>query len=930
MSRNLYAILVGLAFSSLTVTSEGGEAPAPPAFTKKPAVTRDGDRVKIEFTVSRETDVAVYIENASGEIIRHLAAGLLGKNPPEPLMAGTLGQSVVWDGKDDDDKKAEGGPFKVRVGLGLSAHYAGMPFNDRSGPNLLGAVVGLAAGPDGRIFVMDDRGAWLQWGGYAVHVFRRDGTYEKTIKPFPSNLPVEKLKATGAFKNDRGYLNPVIFRPHSLTFYPFVDVPARQMAVTSDGRLMLTVAPYYRPGNAPYRGLTAHLAAIDLEGGLPGDRYAGPALGDKLIYQEQDSSAGKDPRLAVSSDGKCVYVVNVGQQAGKAHPAVYRVPLQAMGPASVFFGDKDAPGNDEKHLNGPLGLAADGQGNLLVADYANNRIVVLKEADASFVGSFPVEGPEWVGVHPKTGAIYVHSEKVLKRSGGGVVASAEDSVVKFSGWKDAKEVARLKMPAREGGSYFRGWSFALDGSAEPAVLWVGRGFAGRTPALLRSEDRGAAFGDLAPAGAMVGVLSRNATADPLRRKVFFLVDGQPTLIEEASGKVRRVSVQNGPGTFGGYPSYRLDRDGNYYAAGPGGGLWKCNAEGKFVPFPAWANEPKAKGHLYGTPVKYADRDAGQWHLPGSHGNSGWERDFGVDRRGDIYVMIRGMTYHGLMHVEAYGQDGSSKRTAIYGVSDGYLGPKIDPRGNLYVMAAIKSVGQRFPAELTPSLSDAALVSGYSIKPAQGWNDYLYGSIVKFPPAGGNFLFPADKHLGAPCAEPVKLPDSAAREEIYRSQSKAGGILQGALWYRPGFSPLGEICGQVNGKDDGVMAICHCGGGCDFDVDDFGRVFGPDNGRQRMTVLDTNGNLILHIGAYGNQDYCGPESYVLDPKEAFLRPRKADDPKDLVSPFADPEIGFAWITGLAVTDRHAYVSDALNRRVLRIKLDYAATETVGLP
>jgi hypothetical protein len=146
------------------------------------------------------------------------------------------------------------------------------------------------------------------------------------------------------------------------------------------------------------------------------------------------------------------------------------------------------------------------------------------------------------------------------------------------------------------------------------------------------------------------------------------------------------------------------------------------------------------------------------------------------------------------------------------------------------------------------------------------------------------------------------------------------VLQGALWWKPGFSPLG----QVNSGDH-----CHCVGS-DFDVDDFGRTFAPDTGRFRVGVLDTNGNEILSFGAYGNQDNCGPDSYVLDPAGKFLRPRKADDPKDLVSPFAKPEIGFAWIIGVAATDRYAYVGDVINKRILRVKLDYAATETAAVP
>ena len=45
-----------------------------------------GDQVTIAFTVDRPTDVAVAIEDGQGKVIRHLAAGVLGKNPPEPLQ----------------------------------------------------------------------------------------------------------------------------------------------------------------------------------------------------------------------------------------------------------------------------------------------------------------------------------------------------------------------------------------------------------------------------------------------------------------------------------------------------------------------------------------------------------------------------------------------------------------------------------------------------------------------------------------------------------------------------------------------------------------------------------------------------------------------------------------------------------------------------
>ena len=172
------------------------------------------------------------------------------------------------------------------------------------------------------------------------------------------------------------------------------------------------------------------------------------------------------------------------------------------------------------------------------------------------------------------------------------------------------------------------------------------------------------------------------------------------------------------------------------------------------------------------------------------------------------------------------------------------------------------------------------------------------------------------------ADPVSLPDSTKKIRIEGTNNRKNNesYVQGAEWLVPGVSYVEDL------GDWGGGGRCHCVG-CDFDVDDFGRTFAPDNGRFRVTVLDTSGNVIMHFGAYGNQDYWGPDSYVMDPSTQLLRPRKSDDPKDLKSPFAEPEIAFNRVVGLAVTEQHVYVADYKNRRVLRCKLSYTS-EAVG--
>ncbi len=50
---------------------------AAPRFVAKPVATKSDEQVKIEFAVSERTDVAVFIEDAHGRIVRHLVAGVL-------------------------------------------------------------------------------------------------------------------------------------------------------------------------------------------------------------------------------------------------------------------------------------------------------------------------------------------------------------------------------------------------------------------------------------------------------------------------------------------------------------------------------------------------------------------------------------------------------------------------------------------------------------------------------------------------------------------------------------------------------------------------------------------------------------------------------------------------------------------------------------
>ena len=77
-------------------------------FAKRPTVSSEGDRVTIAFTTKGFCDVTVAIEDTAGQIVRHLASGVLGKNAPPPYKRGSRKQAVVWDGKDSNYDRLPG------------------------------------------------------------------------------------------------------------------------------------------------------------------------------------------------------------------------------------------------------------------------------------------------------------------------------------------------------------------------------------------------------------------------------------------------------------------------------------------------------------------------------------------------------------------------------------------------------------------------------------------------------------------------------------------------------------------------------------------------------------------------------------------------------------------------------------------------------
>jgi len=126
---------------------------------------------------------------------------------------------------------------------------------------------------------------------------------------------------------------------------------------------------------------------------------------------------------------------------------------------------------------------------------------------------------------------------------------------------------------------------------------------------------------------------------------------------------------------------------------------------------------------------------------------------------------------------------------------------------------------------------------------------------------------------------------------------------------------------------GINCSCHH---TRMDVDGYARVFVPAMHLFSIVVLDTNGNRIARIGRYGNADHRGKDSFVEDPETGRLRPRRPDDPADLKSPFAEPDVAFAWVRNVQASDTAIYAMDYDNRRILKAALSYEVQATLDLP
>ncbi len=764
-------------------------------FRAAPTAARDAGGTHIRFALAAPADVEVAVLDATGKVVRHLAAGVLGAdNPPPPPLKPGLAQDLAWDGKDDLGEPARGGPFQARVRAGMSVKFGrmigGSPYTGMVDQMPYRAPVnGLAVDAEGNLYVkmQSSVGSHGNSGLWPWHVrkFDKTGKYLATLLPYPPSTDPAKASGFRLLDTGDGTFTPA----NENSLYPVLYVFGSEVANRLvDGALVFVHSERRQLSFFALDGSNAlrTVAMWPPEAKLSCPRWL-------------------DIQVAFSPDGRTAYYSNVagtaydGKKPSDIDPKwpqgrIYRQDIAAGTPPERFY-DLELPDWEAAKYWMPsawdkktaaAGIAVDAQGNVLVCDLVNQEVVELSPAGKK-LSATKLPWPDKVMVHPKTGDLYVISRGVSR----GHLPPGKLSKIAGRG-AQAKVVAELPLSGTVGGS------FALDAGGEHAVLWLAGSTASDTK-LLRVEDRGESF-------ETTDDQLLNRDRDAIEFLGYLDVDAEAELVYVTSTRAAVWRYQGETGDGGLVRIKAVD-----LAVGPAGMVYAWGTGSYAGPVVRYTRdlEPaplEATGkHTYGSLYGRAGRGCSVCGLD-------------VDARGRVFATwgtndchVHGYDAAGqplpAERVAATGEEGKKQEfpALITGVS-GYGGSiRVDLAGNIYLAQKGLPKGCKAPV-------------GYEKDDA--WRQAV-GTILKFGPKGGERSKADDAVMGF-----------SGVQAIY-----------------PGCGPISQW------RCDGACACTKPR----FDVDPFGRLYIPNAITFKVSVRDNAGNEIVAFGAYGNFDAQGPKS-----------------------------------------------------------------------
>ncbi|MFW6158714.1 MAG: hypothetical protein ACOC8E_05090, partial [Planctomycetota bacterium] len=878
------AILLLFALSTAWPVCGAGELVARKdvfAFTREPEVRVAGDSVSLSFAVKDYCDVTVAIESEQGEIVRHLASGVLGPNAPEPFRKNSLEQTLVWDSKDDRGRYVDDlAAHRVRVSLGLRARFHKTlfwsPKRRTRAPKYFRVfpVVGIA--PDG-VYVYD--------GGNCHHLRRFDhrGNYLRTVYPPPRDkLEAVKGLRWRTFPQD-GKRLPLKW---GLPQYTFLTSGHLQWAgdnwptkVTGDAATTLALHPV---DGGPTRVALLNrrlnrLAADGSTGGLP---LAGPKTSITMYVHGVHGLRSGDYEIppqsaAFSPDGKWLYLTGFryhkSWRTGTTH-AVYRIDYDSDEPMQLFKGspyksrkDPSKPGTDNEHFNYPTSVDCDAKGRVYVTDFLNDRLQVFAP-DGEHLKTIPVHKPAEVQINRRTGEIYVFSyvvftthfwyhDKKLK--------AIKRTLKRFKSFEDPKQTGGWPLPEGtygfpRGGGGLDEATIELDFHTDPITMWVRRA---QGPIVFELAGRAwkRKFDFVSQAKRTV---KWTRGARHMKQRIYF----------NRKNKKLYVGDMHSPWPFHVTGFYHI----------PAVHVHTGQVEIVDLPFDAEDMAMDMDGRAYlRTADGVARFDALTWReIPFDYGDRLKEMSAQGLRKARVASAIRFAGVLGVASGQLGGMHVSPKGHVVVTVANPASKPSRKATKNMHGASVRTYTPEIYPGRARPwevhvfdkhgqvLYEDAAPGTGRMAGVLMDEHDNLYVVIAGVGRVAGEKYFnpiscsvfkmkPGAKILstrGALPLPPGRRPDRPP--DVYGVDGAGDIWITDAAWVRGGIG------------FDGKRSGCHCMSQSRPALDLFARLFLPEIDHYSVLVVDTNGNEILRIGRYGNAD----DGLPLDPRGGPPDPR----------------------------------------------------------